>query len=60
VSRIGSGTRLATLLATAVAVSQLTGCGTGGFDGPLQNLRYAGGRQFAIAYGLFQNRDGLP
>jgi hypothetical protein len=56
VSRIGSGTRLATLLATAVAVSQ----GTGGFDGPLQNLRYAGGRQFAIAYGLFQNRDGLP
>jgi hypothetical protein len=40
------------LIVAAVMACQLTGCGSGGSVGPLQNLQYDGGPQFAIAYGL--------
>jgi hypothetical protein len=51
--RVRAGVGVGALVAAAVVVYQLPGCGTGGSDGPLQNLQSAGGPQFAIAYGLY-------
>jgi hypothetical protein len=53
VLRIRVGVRVAALVAAAVVVYQVSGCGTSGSAGPLQNLQSAGGPQFAIAYGLY-------